>query len=470
MVLFSVFGYLFGGKYLELAYVYNLFFLLQLFLVLTWSTRLFGMKIRTGILLSLIVCGGFWGQLIFDMNAWSHLAAMPLLVLFVTQSLHQLSHTGGNEWSPFFIISLMVLSCLHLYPEATIFLGAGIVILALIQIRKKSSKIVKLAIAGFSALILALLDYKSTLMFLVKQIRFASGETPGWYQYYFSFLFGNDGIAESLKVSIQNQIFHLNFFQDLLKELLDVIPGFMGLYFLTPSPEMQTWNAWLLRILINGFIIALWIFYVKELLRWIREKPKSGEIVPTQFLGYLTIQFGIIGLLVIFNKIWAATKGWLYVIPFLMLIFFVPFFTGEKIKNAGKLFLAVFITFQLGFAVIRPFAATANGGIHYSFKPYPGSLPQAEKDNYSWDIEAVEQSASNCHSVLIPQISNPFYEHFLMLVFRQNQISFQKTTPVNRYYGESMDIGQMHNFKTDCILKLNSNQSLTSVSISKIPD
>ena len=29
MVLFSVFGYLFGGKYLELAYVYNLFFLLQ---------------------------------------------------------------------------------------------------------------------------------------------------------------------------------------------------------------------------------------------------------------------------------------------------------------------------------------------------------------------------------------------------------------------------------------------------------
>ena len=172
----------------------------------------------------------------------------------------------------------------------------------------------------------------------------------------------------------------------------------------------------------------------------------------------------------IFNKIWAATKGWLYVIPLLMLIFFVPFFTGEKIKNAVKFFLAVFITFQLGFAVIRPFAATANGGIHYSFKPYPGSLPQAEKDNYSWDIEAVEQSASNCHSVLIPQISNPFYEHFLMLVFRQNQISFQKTTPVNRYYGESMDIGQMHNFKTDCILKLDSSQSLTSISISKSPD
>ena len=133
MVLFSVFGYLFGGKYLELAYVYNLFFLLQLLLVLTWSTRLFGMKIRTGMLLSLIVCGGFWGQLIFDMNAWSHLAAMPLLVLFVTQSLHELSNTGENEWSPFFIISLMVLSSLYLYPEATIFLGAGIGILALMQ-------------------------------------------------------------------------------------------------------------------------------------------------------------------------------------------------------------------------------------------------------------------------------------------------------------------------------------------------
>ena len=470
MVLFSVFGYLFGGKYLELAYVYNLFFLLQLLLVLTWSTRLFGMKIRTGMLLSLIVCGGFWGQLIFDMNAWSHLAAMPLLVLFITQSLHQLSHTEGNEWSPFFIISLMVLSSLYLYPEATIFLGAGIGILALMQIRKKSSKILKFGIAGFSAVILALLDYKSTLFFLVNQIRFASGETPGWYQYYFSFLFGNDGITEGLKLSLQNRIFHLNFFQDLLQELLDIIPGFMGLFFLTPSIEMQTWNAWLLRLLINGFIIALWIFYVKELMRWIREKPKSGEIMPLHFLGYLTIQLIIIGFLVINHQIWAATKGWLYVIPFLMLIFFLPFFTGEKTKNAGKFFLAVFITFQLGFAVIRPFAAAANGGIHYSFKPYPGSLPQAGKDRYSWDIEVITQVTKGCQSVLIPQTYNPFYEHFLMLVLRQNRINFQKTTPVNRYYGESADIGQMHRNKMNCILKLDSNQPLINVSKVKNSD
>ena len=110
----------------------------------------------------------------------------------------------------------------------------------------------------------------------------------------------------------------------------------MGLFFLTPSIEMQTWNAWLLRLLINGFIIALWIFYVKELMRWIREKPKSGEIMPLHFLGYLTIQLIIIGFLVINHQIWAATKGWLYVIPFLMLIFFVPFFTRKKQKNAGN--------------------------------------------------------------------------------------------------------------------------------------
>ncbi|GIS84922.1 MAG: hypothetical protein CM1200mP16_12220 [Nitrospina sp.] len=57
------------------------------------------------------------------------------------------------------------------------------------QIRKNSSKILKFGIAGFSAVIVALLDYKSTLFFLVNQIRFASGETPGWYQYYFIFPF-----------------------------------------------------------------------------------------------------------------------------------------------------------------------------------------------------------------------------------------------------------------------------------------
>ena len=153
-----------------------------------------------------------------------------------------------------------------------------------------------------------------------------------------------------------------------------------------------------------------------------------------------------------------------------MLIFFVPFFTGKNQKNLGTLFLTTFIVFQLGFALIRPFAATANGGIHYSFKPYPGSLPQAGKDRYSWDIEAITQVTKGCRSVLIPETNNPFYEHFLMLVLRQNSINFQKTTPVNRYYGESANLGQMHRKKMNCILKLDSNQSLINVSKLKNSD
>ena len=57
-----------------------------------------------------------------------------------------------------------------------------------------------------------------------------------------------------------------------------------------------------------------------------------------------------------------------------------------------------------------------------------------------------------------------------MLVLSQNRINFQKTTPVNLYYGESADIGQMHRNKMNCILKLDSNQPLINVSKVKNSD
>ena len=467
MLLFSALGSLFGGKYLELAYVYNLFFLLQVVLLITWSSRLLGLDFKTGLLIGLIFCGGFWGQMIFDMNAWSHLAALPLLVLFVSLSLKQLSNPEENTLTPFALISISVAGGLYLYPEATIFLGFGIGILTLIQIRSRYSVFQKLALAGLIAVGVAILDYQSTLLFLMNQIRFSLGETPDWYQYYFSFLFGNDGIQEALKTSIQNRVFDLGFLIGLLRELLDAIPGIMGLFFLTPSMDMQSWNAWILGLLVNGFIIGLWIYFVKELLGWLRRKCDTGIILPSQWLGYITIQLGFIGILVFTNNIWAATKGWLYLIPFLMLLFLVPFFSGNKQNTTGKILLMIFIISQLTFAGIRPFAASVEGGIHYRFKPYPGSLPQAEKDHYSWSIETVTKLTQDCKLVLIPQISNPFYEHFLMLVLRQNQIAFQKTASVNLYYGESENIGKMGTKTPDCLLQLDSEQGRIGVKISQ---
>ena len=467
MLLFSALVSLFGGKYLELAYVYNIFFLLQVVLLVAWSSRLLGVNFKTGLLIGLIFCGGFWGQIIFDMNAWSHLAALPLWILFVSLSLKQLSNPKDNTLTPFFLISYSVAGSLYLYPEATIVIGAGIGILTLIQIKNRFRIFQKLAVAGLLAVCVAILDYKNTLLFLVNQLRHHLQLQPGWHQYYFSFLFGNDGIPEALKTSIQNRVFDLNFFQVLLGELLDVIPGIMGLFFLTPSTDMQSWNALLLRLLVNLFIVGLWIFFAKELLRLIRKKCDSGLIIPSQWLGYITIQLGFIGILVFTNNIWAATKGWLYLIPFLMLLFLVPFFSGNKQNIAGKILLTIFIISQLTFAGIRPFAASVEGGIHYRFKPYPGSLPQAEKDHYSWSIETVTKVTQDCKLVLIPQISNPFYEHFLMLVLRQNQVAFQKTTSVNLYYGESEDIGKMATKRPDCVLQLNSQQGLIGVSISQ---
>ena len=455
MLFFSALGYLFGSKYLELAYIYNLFFLLQVALVLAWISGYFGVNLRKGLLIGLLFSGGFWGQLIFDMNAWSHLASLPLLILFVSISLKQLSISENHNLTPFTLVFFSITGSLYLYPEATLFLGFGITILTLTKIRSNFSAFKKLTIAALMAICVAIFDFQSTLLFLVNQIHFSLGETPNWYQYYFSFLFGNDGISETLKTSIQNRIFDQNFFQLIITELLDSIPGVMGLFFLTPSVDFQIWNAWILRLLINGFIVGLWIVFVREIWQWITENDSNKNILSKHWVIYLAIQIILILILLLSKNIWSATKGWLYIIPFLMFLFFIPLFSIERSNSASKNLLVIFIITQLAFAGIRPFAASAKGGIHYNFKPYPGSLPQAEKTQYSWDTESLSHLTKDCKMVLIPKINNPFYEHFIMLVLKQNNIAFQKITPVNRYYNESEDIGKMEINGTDCKLQLN---------------
>ena len=84
-----------------------------------------------------------------------------------------------------------------------------------------------------------------------------------------------------------------------------------------------------LPIIIVVLIPSLPIIYISKYV-------SLGSVIGS-FLSIILILY-----LVLTNNIWAATKGWLYLIPFLMLLFLVPFFSGNKQNIAGKILLTIF--------------------------------------------------------------------------------------------------------------------------------
>ena len=78
-------------------------------------------------LLATALVGGFWGQYILDIDAWSQISCMPLtvlsLLLFI--KLAETSGNSGNPHSAFKLITLYMLvwvGLFYLYPEAAGFL------------------------------------------------------------------------------------------------------------------------------------------------------------------------------------------------------------------------------------------------------------------------------------------------------------------------------------------------------------
>jgi hypothetical protein len=78
----------------------------------------------TTLLLCVLIVGGFWGQYILDINAWSQEAALPLLLMVLLMLLRSFVHerfTGRlTSWSPT-VFAFVVMGAFYLYPEATMF-------------------------------------------------------------------------------------------------------------------------------------------------------------------------------------------------------------------------------------------------------------------------------------------------------------------------------------------------------------
>jgi len=160
------------------------------------------------LLLATALVGGFWGQYILDIDAWSQISCMPLIV-FSLVLLIKLARTAGDSKKPHSAIKLAALYALawvgifYLYPEAAAFLLPAHVVrwLMAVWLLKLSVNWVRAGLVSLAGCGLLIPVLNNNLLFVIGQGR---GSLAGfnWWTYFQAFFFGHGDMKLDLLAKI----------------------------------------------------------------------------------------------------------------------------------------------------------------------------------------------------------------------------------------------------------------------------
>ena len=132
---------------------------------------------------------GFFLQYIFDIDAWSELAGLPVTLLagtFLLILLDPLREGGtpSERWRLAAVAALALAGALYLYPECVpVYLGPFALVALLAGIRRRLH-VLPLVAAILAAVLLTLPCWDGTMGVLFRQIHSAVTRTNDWFAYY----------------------------------------------------------------------------------------------------------------------------------------------------------------------------------------------------------------------------------------------------------------------------------------------
>jgi hypothetical protein len=366
-------------------------------------------------LLSLAIVGGFWGQYIVDINAWSQAAAMPLLlegVLLLTKSFARLD-TSGQRFLTWTEISAFASACVgafYLYPEGAIFFFPAYAMVLLFAVYRWRPAVPILPCAAVLAcgVALVLLVRENNLTFLMSQVNFALRSGVNWWLFFQAFFFGNGGIE---KESFTN--------------LVDVLVGIFGCYLITPANDYHGWIVLLYRLFL---LVAFLVLFAGSILGY-RSLARPARTIVFSVVIVLTCEAF---LFLIAGQYWTAGKTLSYFAYLLLLIVLTPAlsvnFSRGGLRAAASVVAGLMVVGQVAFAGYRPLAASLPYGIHYS-RPYPAIQHEDLKKDIDFsDLNFLKKIQKQDR--VIVQISDPWIQIFVRLLLLSKNIDFCVSSPV----------------------------------------
>jgi hypothetical protein len=364
------------------------------------------------LVLCVLIVGGFWGQYILDINAWSENGALPLLLMVLLLLLRSFSRerfTGEVPlWSPT-LFAIVITGAFYVYPEATAFflpgMGAAIVI-GFLKTRK-TARLSSLVIAAAVTVPLVFAVKENNIDFLRNQVSQALNEVD-WWKYFDTCLLGRDGISSIPGIGV-----------------IDAGTSLLGGYMITPGAGVPPILALVCRGVLAGTLV--WVV-INCFYRFKYLASPSREIVA----GALAVFVVQTVTLMLLHNYWSAGKAVSFFAFLLLLGVFCPLLAGKLGRNAlgvlAGLACSVFLAVQGCMLIYRPIAAKKRSFAHYS-EPYPAAMDRNLKRRFNFSDWTVLNDVSARDKVRV-DIDDPWIQCFVKMLLLSHSRNFCVSAPV----------------------------------------
>lgn len=337
----------------------------------------------------------------FEIDAFSLILSLPFFIL----SIKYLFQIYENQIKNFelLIIKYFLISAIFfiIYPNGAAAIIIPKVILFCILIFKNYKNLNFLKYIFFSLALFIIIvapTYKTTFIYLLKEMDIGLTYRPDFWGYYGAFIFGKDNpihdrlFVEYIKNLIINNSNLLNTFELIIKNnfdnnqlfFLNIIPSIFGFFHLTTSKDYGYFNIilFILLIYLNYYLVKNIFSNFYNIIKG----KKNYHLILKVFFIYFLIFFSY---LIFSLNLWSSIKLYFIFSPF-MFSLVVFNFKENKIKPISN-----FVIFLI---ILLPFYkySTFNNGIGV-LDSFPSIIKKKHKYNTNWVVD--KNKLSSCKNI-----------------------------------------------------------------------
>jgi hypothetical protein len=413
-ILYAVLSNFAPGLFLGLNYVMLVYFqFLSVGILWLLAKELVAERPLLTLALCVLIVGGFWGQYILDINAWSEEAALPLLLTAMLTLIRFFSHerctAGLTAWS-LMVFTLFSMGAFYFYPEATMFYLPGIALVFGVGFWKNKTRIKSgsLLPAAFVTIVLLFAVKESNVDFLLRQAGVAVSNVD-WWKYFDTCFLGQDGISSMPGA-----------------DLIDAGTTALGGYMLTPTADVPA--AW--AIIWRGVLLGILVLVITNFLRRFKHLTSPAREILCGAVAIFILQTLI---LLLSHKYWTAGKALSFFAYLLLLVFFCPLVTtGARVwspRDWSSAACFVLLAAQGWMLVYRPIAAKKHSFGHYP-EPYPAALDRNLKKRFDFSDWTVLTEIGAPDQVRV-EVEDPWLQYFAQMLLLSHNRRFCVASPLD---------------------------------------
>jgi hypothetical protein len=397
----------------------------------------------------------FWCLYIYEIQALRHLCSLGLFISSIGL-LYDFNVNFNKKKIKYFLILIFLESSIFLiYSEFFLFNALFLLIYFFLLIFKKEISLWNykiILIILFFFLIFSFPGYKSNLLPIINNIKNFKGlSSLDFWGYYGAFIIGKNNLVnssdfvENLKYQIHfNNLGSYNLFFYIIKFhflnnynliLVNIIPSFFGLYFLTAGS-----GGLLFAFLIIAISVYLIIKFLKNLYFIFNYSNNFNLILISLFVTWISCSV----ILLINSSYWGLIKLYFY---FFIFFIITTFFVFEKNKRNFYLSPNLLLIFLL---MLFPFYKYSqyNSGIGRK-DSFPSILNSSLKNDFNWFID--RNKIKSCNNTLIESKlnkENVVKVYYVKLILAHDKLNynyyFDKEKTSNNFYDCSITVSDSY--------------------------